>query len=31
MDRSVLYATFTATLPRGTGNTHSYLYVVGLK
>ena len=31
MDRSVLFATFTATLPWGTGNTYSYFYGVGLK
>jgi hypothetical protein len=31
MDRSVLFSTFTATLPWGAGNTYSYLYGVGLK
>jgi len=31
MDRSVMFSSFTATLPWGTGNTYSYLYGVGLK
>ena len=31
MDRAVLFSSFTATVPWGTGNTYSYFYGVGLK
>ena len=31
MDKAVLFASFTANFPRGSGNTYDYLYGVGLK
>jgi hypothetical protein len=31
MDRAILFSSFRATLPWGSGNTYDYLYGVGLK